>query len=415
MDGVSTTGSATNPLVQLSLSQLRERTSMKWRVHPADVLPLWVAEMDVLLAPPVAAAVTEAIARGDTGYPAGTAYAEAVRDFAADRWDWHGLAVERTAVVPDVMMGIVEILRLLTEPGDVVVVCAPVYPPFHAFVTHADRRVVEAPLVPGGRTDLAALDGAFARARAASAHPVFLMSNPHNPTGAVHTRAELAAVAALAGRHHVRVISDEIHAPLVLGGARFTPYLSVDGTGDAFALLSASKAWNLAGLKAALAVAGPDAAADLARLPEEVGHGPSHVGVLAHTAAFRTGGDWLDRLLTGLTGNRALLDRLLAERLPAVGYTRPEGTYLAWLDCTPLHLDAEPAPDGPGIVGDVAGPARYFLDHARVALSSGHVFGTGGAGHARLNFATHPDILTAAVSRMAAAVSQHSRSAGPSR
>src|SRR5213594_498962 len=121
MNGVPAANSA-NPLTQLSLARLRERTSMKWRAHPADVLPLWVAEMDVLLAPPVAAALTDAIARGDTGYPVGTAYAEAVRDFAAQRWDWHGVALERTAIVPDVMMGIVELLRLLTEPGDVVVV-----------------------------------------------------------------------------------------------------------------------------------------------------------------------------------------------------------------------------------------------------------------------------------------------------
>lgn len=377
---------------------------MKWRAHPAEVLPLWVAEMDVPLAPPIAVALTEAITRGDTGYPSGTAYAEAIRDFAADRWGWHGLDVERTALVPDVMLGIVEILRLLTRPGDPVVICPPVYPPFYAFVSHADRRILEAPLGPDGRMDMEALDKAFTQARAASGRPVFLMSNPHNPTGVVHTRAELEAVAALTVRHGVRVISDEIHAPLTLGTARFTPYLSVDGAGDAFALMSASKAWNLAGLKSAVVIAGPDAADDLARLPEEVGHGPSHLGVIAHTAAFRDGGAWLDQLLIGLTDNRTLLERLLAEHLPAIGYIRPEGTYLTWLDCTRLHLDAEPIPDGPGIVTDMAGPARYFLEHARVALSSGHVFGTGGAGHVRLNFGTNPDILTAAITRMAQAI-----------
>jgi cystathionine beta-lyase len=393
-----------NPLTQLSLSQLRRRTSMKWRAHPEDVLPLWVAEMDVLLAPPIEAALHEAIARGDTGYPTGTAYAEAIRDFAADRWGWPDLAVERTAIVPDVMMGIVEVLRLLTQAGDVVVVCAPVYPPFYAFVTHAGRHVLEAPLGADRRMDLDALGDAFATARTACAHPVFLMSNPHNPTGVVHTRAELEAVAALAARHGVRVISDEIHAPLVLDGARFTPYLSVEGSGDGFALFSASKAWNLAGLKAAVAVAGPDATADLARLPEEVSHGPSHLGVIAHTAAFRDSRDWLDQLLTGLTGNRAALDRLLASDLPAIGYIRPEGTYLSWLDCTALHLDDGLAPEGLGVVTDLAGPARFFLDHAGVALSSGHVFGTGGAGHVRLNFATHPDILTEAITRMADAL-----------
>jgi cysteine-S-conjugate beta-lyase len=396
--------SAKNPLAQLSLSELRQRTSMKWRTHPADVLPLWVAEMDVLLAPSIVEALMQAIGRGDTGYPVGTSYAEALADFAARRWAWDGLDVERTAVVPDVMMGIVEILRLISVPGDSVIVCAPVYPPFYAFVTHADRVILEASLGPDQRMDLTALDDAFRRARAASLHPVFLMSSPHNPSGVVHTRDELETVATLAQRHGVRVISDEIHAPLVLDGAEFTPYLSVGGAQNAFALLSASKAWNLAGLKAAVAVAGPHAAVDLARLPEEVSHGPSHLGVIAHTAAFRDGGDWLDQLLAGLSHNRDLLDQLLSEYLPTVRYRRPEGTYMAWLDCTPLRLPSGPPLDGPGIVSDLAGPARYFLDRARVALSSGHVFGTGGANHVRLNFATHPDILTQAITRMGQAV-----------
>lgn len=393
-----------NPLTQLSLAQLRQRTSIKWRAHGADVLPLWVAEMDVALAPPIAEALTVAIERGDTGYPAGTGYAEALCRFAARRWSWDGLDVARTALVPDVMMGIVEVLRLVTEPGDTVVVCAPVYPPFYAFVTHADRRVLEARLGPDRRMDLTALDDAFRQARAAGRHAAFLMSNPHNPTGVVHSADELRAVAALAQRHGVRVVSDEIHAPLILDGAVFTPYLSVDGAQDAFAVFSASKAWNLAGLKAALAIAGPDAAQDLARMPEEVGHGPSHLGVMAHTAALRDGADWLGQLLTGLAHNRDLLGRLLDEHLPGIGYRPPEGTYLAWLDCNGLRLPTDPVQDGPGVVGDLAGPARFFHDHARVALSSGHVFGSGGAGHVRLNFATHPDILTDAITRMGQAV-----------
>jgi cystathionine beta-lyase len=169
-------------------------------------------------------------------------------------------------------------------------------------------------------------------------------------------------------------------------------------------LFSASKAWNLAGLKAALAIAGPDAAHDLARLPEEVSHGPSHLGIIAHTVALRDGVDWLDQLLTGLAHNRELLGRLLDEHLPGIGYRPPQGTYLAWLDCSGLRLPTDPVQDGPGIVSDLAGPARFFCDHARVALSSGHVFGSGGAGHVRLNFATHPDILTAALTRMGQAV-----------
>lgn len=401
-------GGRTDPLVRLSLEQLRQRTSMKWRTHPADVLPLWVAEMDVPLAPAVADALHRAVDLGDTGYPYGTAYAEALAGFAAERWKWDGLRVENTAIVPDVMLGIVEILRLVTGPGDAVVVCSPVYPPFYAFLAHDGRDVVEAPLGPDLRVDLAALEDAFTRARRHGRRAAFLMSNPHNPTGVVHTRAELEAIAALARRHGVRVVSDEIHAPLVLPGAVFTPFLDVPGSENGFALTSASKAWNLAGLKAAVAVAGTEAADDLRRMPEEVGHGPSHLGVLAHTAAFRDGTDWLDELLLGLDANRSLLGRLIDEHLPGVGYVPPQGTYLAWLDCTGLALhDDGPADgpaDGPGIVSDLAGPARMFLDEARVALSSGHVFGTGGAGHVRLNFATSPVILRQALARMGRAL-----------
>ncbi len=393
-----------NPLEQLTLAELRTRTSMKWRAHPADVLPLWVAEMDVRLAEPIERVLTDAVTRGDTGYPVGAPYAEAYARFAARRWAWHDVDPARAAIAADVMLGIVEVLRLLTDRGDAVVVSAPVYPPFFAFVEHDGREVVQAALRDDGRVDLAALADTFAAVSARSARVVYLMSNPHNPTGVVHSRQELEAIAVLADRYGVRVVADEIHAPLVLPGAEFTPYLSVPGARNAFAVTSASKAFNLAGLKAALIIAGPDAAEDLRRLPEEVSHGPSHLGVLAHTAALDHGEPWLDALLDGLAANRDLLARLLADQLPAIGYRPPQGTYLAWLDCRPLGLHDPTATGAPGVVSDLAGPARFFLDHARVALSSGHVFGAGGAGHVRLNFATSQAVLTEAVTRMARAV-----------
>jgi cystathionine beta-lyase len=185
-------------------------------------------------------------------------------------------------------------------------------------------------------------------------------------------------------------VADEIHAPVVAAGAPFVPYLSVPGAERGLSLMSASKAWNLAGLKAALAVAGPGSAADLARLPEEVGHGPSHVGVIAHTAALRDGTAWLDALLTGLDDNRRLLARLLAEHLPAIAYRPAEATYLAWLDRRALGLGDD--------------PADVFLRRGRVALSPGIDFGTGGSGHVRLNLATSPEVITEAVRRMVAAL-----------
>ena len=378
-----------NPLNVLSLAQLRQRTSMKWRRFDADVLPLWVAEMDVPLPEPVVRAVTNAIAIGDSGYSHGAAYGEAMADFADERWGWR-FDVAASTNVADVMGGIVEILNVITGPGDAVVVNSPVYTPFYRFVEHIGRRVVEAPLGDDHRIDLSVLERAFAEAAAAGRRAAFLLCSPHNPTGTVHSRSELAGVAALAQRHRVRVVADEIHAPIVLAGAAHIPYLSLPGTARAFSLLSASKGWNLAGLKAALAVAGAEATQDLALMPEGVRDGPSHVGVIAHVAALRHAGAWLDELLAGLEANRRLLRELLGELLPAVDHVRPQGTYLAWLDCRPLAMGED--------------PAAVFLERGRVALSPGPLFGSGGDGRVRLNFATSTDILTHAVERMASAL-----------
>ena len=379
----------TNPLGVLSLEQLRRRTSLKWRGYPPDVLPLWVAEMDVPLAEPIVLALEQAIATGDTGYPEGTGYGEALADFAAARWGWQ-FDVAASTNVPDVMGGIVEILRLITGSGDAVVVNSPVYTPFYHHVEHMDRRVIEAPLSVEHRIDLDALDRAFALAAGGGRRAAFLLCSPHNPTGTVHTRAELDAVIELARRRGVQVIADEIHAPIVYPGHEHLPYLSLPGTERAFAVLSASKGWNLAGLKAGLVVAGAEASLELARVPQEVRSGPSHVGVIAHVAALRDGRAWLDSLLEGLDSNRRLLGELLADRLPSIAYREPAGTYLAWLDCRALELSDD--------------PAEVFLERGRVALSSGPRFGTGGAGHVRVNLATSPEILTQAVAQMASAI-----------
>ena len=380
------------PFDRLGLDQLRRRQSLKWRAYPPDVLPLWVAEMDTLPAEPVTRALADALALGDTGYPWGTGYAEAYADAAEQRWGWRPDPAA-TLLVADVMNGVSAALALVTGPGDAVVLTPPVYPPFSGFSRHLGREVVHAPLGPDDRLDLAALDRAFAEATAGGRRAALLLSSPHNPTGTVHTRAELEAVAALAEAAGVRVVVDEIHAPLVFaddGADGFTPYLDVAGGERGFAVFSASKGWNLAGLKAALLVAGDGARDDLARVPEEVTHGASSLGVLAHTVALREGGPWLAEHLDGLDQNRHLLADLLAAHLPEVGYRVPAATYLAWLDLSPLGLPEEPGP--------------FLLAHAGVALSAGLDFGPPGAGHARLNFATSTAVLSEAVERMVVAV-----------
>ncbi|WP_246002321.1 MalY/PatB family protein [Allorhizocola rhizosphaerae] len=373
-----------SPLRDIELADLRgHRTSQKWRSYPQDVLPMWVAEMDTRLSEPVKQALLEAIEAGDTGYAFGTDYAEAMAGFAKQRWGW-AVEIGRTRLMPDVMMGVVELLRLVTEPGDGVVISPPVYPPFYMFLRSMGVRIVEAPLTPDGRLDPDALDRAFAQAKA------YLLCNPQNPTGTVHTRQELETVAALADTHGVRVVSDEIHAPLTLNGAVFQPFLALSGTEKCFAVLSASKAWNLAAVKAAVAVAGEAAVADLERVPPEVGDGVNHLGVIAHVAALRAGGPWLDGLLSDLDRNRRLLGELLAEHLPMVRYRPPQATYLAWLDCRDLGMSDA--------------PQRLFLERGRVALNPGPTFGTGGDGHVRLNFGTSPEIVAEGVRRMAAAI-----------
>ena len=212
------------------------------------------------------------------------------------------------------------------------------------------------------------------------------MCNPHNPTGTVFTRDELAAVAELAAHYRVLVISDEVHAPMTLPGAAHTPYLTV--AEDGLALASASKAWNLAGLKCALIVAGSEESADeLGRVPGHVSYHAGHFGVLAAIAAFNDDESWLDALIAHLDLQRDRLAELLAAELPKVELVRPQAGYLAWLDCRELGLGVD--------------PSAAFLERGRAALSPGPNFGVEGNGFARLNFATSGAILTEAVARMA--------------
>jgi len=371
----------------VSLDQLRRRTSVKWRQYPPDVLPLFVAEMDVPQPEPVVRAVTDALHRGDTGYPSGSGYAEAMAAFADERWGWT-VDVGAARLVPDVMLGAVEVLRLLTDPGDAVVINPPVYPPFTAFIRHGGRTVVDAPLGPDGRLHLESLERSFETATAAGRRAAYLLCHPHNPTGTLHTADELRAVGELASRYGVRVVADEIHAPLVLApDQRFVP--TTTQIPDAIALHSASKAFNLAGLKSAVAVPGP-AAEDLRRMPEIVGDGVTHLGAIAQTAAYRESGPWLDDVLDGLARNQQLVHRSLSEQLPAARWSPPDATYFAWIDLRAT----------PGVLESGADPARLLLERGRLAVNAGPSFGPGGEGHVRLNLATSPAILAEALDRL---------------
>lgn len=370
-----------DPFDDLSLELLRLRHSAKWQKYPPDVLPAWVAETDFPLALPIREALLAAISRDDTGYAMPGKLPQAFAGFAGRRFGWQ-VEPERVRLVVDTMSGVLELVRGLTAPGDGVVVNPPVYAPFFMATREAGRRIVHVPLVDG-RVDPEGLERAFADGATA-----YLLCHPHNPVGRTHERGELEAIAALADRYGVTVISDEVHAPMTLPGSTHVPYLTV---GDGVCVTSASKTWNLAGLKCAVIVAGSESmhATLNERIPPYLGAHASLFGVLAATAAFDHGDEWLDALLRHLDRNRALLGELLEEHLPDVGSVPPQAGYLAWLDCSELGLGID--------------PADAFLERGRVALGSGPTFGEQGRGCARLNFGTSGALLEEAVRRMALA------------
>jgi cystathionine beta-lyase len=375
----------------LSIAELRKRRSAKWTMFPADVLPAWVAEMDFPLDGVVRNALLDSIEHDDCGYANGAGVAAAFAAFAKARYDWI-LDPRGVFVIPDVLVGISEILRTLVQPGERIVVNSPVYPPFYRVVGEVERLIEDVPLLRAAdgtwSFDLAGLERAFAGGAKA-----YLLCSPHNPLGMVFDLTTLACIAELAEEHNVLVIADEIHAPLTMSGATFVPFLPIADyiDCDAVALASASKAWNLPGLKCAVAVAGSERMRKkLGLMRPELPWSAGNLGVVASIAAFTEGAPWLDELLVYLDGNRRLLTELIAQKLPGVRYIEPEASYLAWLDCAALELGAD--------------PVSVFLERGRVALTRGRDFGPDSAAFVRVNMGTSAAILTEIVARMATAL-----------
>lgn len=380
------------PLEALPLELLRQRSSTKWRKYGDEVLPLFVAETDYPQAPAIREALTRAVAIGDTGYtPPEPGIAAAYAGFADRRFGW-AVDPARIRTTCDVMMAIVELLRRVTQPGDRVVVTPPVYPPFFDVVPEAGAVVELVPLVDTGagwELDLLGIEAALVGGARA-----VLLCNPHNPTGTAHSRGTLAALADLAARYDATVISDEIHAPLTHRDATFTPFLAASPAAArvGYAVVSASKAFNLAGLKCALIVTADDVTTEVVRsLPDEVEWRTGLFGAIAAVAAFSPESDsWLDSQLAALDVNRALLADLLAEHVPGARYRIPDAGFLAWVDLSALGW------------GD--NPAERIRRDAKVAFHLGPYFGAEGAGHVRINFGCSPEVLAEAVRRVGSLV-----------
>jgi cystathionine beta-lyase len=366
------------------LEDLRRRRSDKWRKFPSDVLPSHIAEMDFAVAPPVEEVLVAAVRAGDLGYQhaRSSGLAEAFTSFAERRWGW---APDPGGVVsvPDVMVGVAELLRVLTPDGAGVVINPPVYPPFFSVIAETGRRVVEVPLLDSRLPLEGIRDAVRGGARAV------LLCNPQNPTGQTWGADDVRALGEIAAEHDALFLSDEIHAPLTMPGITHVPAGSV--VEDAIVLTSATKAWNLAGLKCGLAVGQSGRTRDaLARLPVDIHDRVGHLGVIASTAAFTDGDGWLDELRAYLAQARRMLPDLLAEHAPGVRLVQGSATFLAWLDFRDSGLGDD--------------PATAVLERGRVSLLPGTDFGSVGKGFARLNIGTSHELVEEAVRRIGLAL-----------
>jgi cysteine-S-conjugate beta-lyase len=373
----------------------RNSDCIKWRHYENDVLPLWVADMDFLSPEPVIRALRERVEHGVFGYPESVTgstgefsqLSQAILERLERMYGWQ-VEPEALVFVPGVVTGINLACHALAVPGGNVLVQPPVYPPFLHAASYTGMKRQDAALER-------LVDGSYAvrqetfEAAITPETRLFILCNPHNPVGRVFTKAELSQMAEICLKAGVTICSDEIHCDLTYRGQKHTPIASIDPeiAQHTITLMAPSKTFNLAGLQCSFAVI------QNRELRKQYVHSTKGLmgwvnlmGLTAAMAAYTEGQEWLDQLLVYLEANRDYLYEAVAGHLPGISMVKPEGTYLAWLDCRNAGL--------PG------NPYQFFLEHARVALNDGITFGQGGEGYVRLNFGCPRSILEEALERM---------------
>jgi cystathionine beta-lyase len=372
----------------LTLAELRKRKSVKWRHFPSDVLPLPVAEMDFPTAPKIKAALTDMVERSDTGYlgPFPELF-DAFANFAAKRWGWQ-VDTKQMRMATDVGVGIVEIMRTLIKPGEKVMLNSPVYENIWRWISEVHATTIDTPLSEDNlsyKLDLAAIEKEYQ-----NGVKVHILCHPHNPVGVIFSKDQLSDLADLAKKYQVVILSDEIHAPLTYDAKSFIPFLNVSQNAKevGIAITSASKSFNLAGLKCAFIIT------DSSKLQERINLMPPAVtwraslfGAVASTAAYAESVDWLDGVLITLDQNRKLVEKLIATKAPAIKYRIPDFGYLAWLDLSALALGED--------------PSAAILEKGKLAVNGGVLYGPKHKSFVRLNFGTSPEIITEAFDRLA--------------
>lgn len=365
--------------------------SAKWENYPEDVLPMWVADMDFRSPEPIVRALVERAEQGFFGYS--SRHVRLAEVFCARMERLYGWQItpEEIVFLPSLVVGFNLVCRAFGEAGDHVLNLSPAYPPFLAAPENHGLACdqLELPLTVEGNTLRYGLDlDAFAGALHDRTR-IFLLSNPHNPTGVEYSPEELRGLAEACLRNNTIIVSDEIHCDLLLGGTRHTPLagLSPEIADRTVTLMSPSKTFNVPGLGCGLAIVkNKEIREKIQKAASGIAYNVNAMGLAAARAAFEECDDWLEELRAYLTGNRDLYVQYVAERMPGLRTTIPAATYLSWIDCR----DA-------GLTGD---PYKFFLEEAKVALSAGPSFGKGGEGFVRLNFGCPRPLLLEGLDRM---------------
>ena len=381
----------------------RSTESFKWHAYPEGVLPMFVADMDFVSPEPVVRALRERVEHGVFGYPPGLhgesselpELGQLVVERMAARYGW-SIAPPDVVFVPGVVVGLNIACHIFASTSDAVLVQPPVYPPMLQAPGNARLQRQDAELVrePDGsyRIDW---DG-FASAITDDTR-LFILCNPHNPAGRVYRRDELERMAEVCLSRDVTICSDEIHSDLIHRGQQHIPIASLDPeiAQHTITYIAPSKTFNLAGLQCSIAII-PNAGLRQRFQAARQGLTPwiNLMGLIAAQTAYREGQEWLDQLLVYLEANRDYVFDFVQNELPGVTMAKPEGTYLAWLDCRAAHIEGN--------------PYEFFLREARVALSDGVLFGPGGEGFVRLSFGCPRSMLEEALGRMKRALTSSS-------
>lgn len=359
----------------------------------ADVLPLWVADMDFEPPKEVVEAIVERAKQGVYGYTIRSQeYYDAVCGWLKRRHGWE-TKPEWITSSPGVVAALSLIVHAFSQPGDKIILQSPVYYPFYDVIRMNGRTVVENELILNdGRYEI---DFDLLERQAADGAKLLLLCTPHNPGGRVWTREELARIGEICVRHGVLVAADEIHQDLVYPGHKHIPFASIDDrfANISFTCIATSKTFNLAGLQVSTVIIPNE---ELRRkynyaLKTFSLHMESYFGITSVVSGYTHGDEWLDQLIPYLQGNVDYLIDFVGKRLPEIRPFRPEATYLVWMDCTAISQDP-------------ADLKKLMFDEARVAFTEGSVFGKQGEGYLRVNVACPRSTLAEALERFAAAV-----------